>query len=99
MAVKVTKCVALSTIEAKFIPITKSCEEMLWVKQFLHELGQEQEKYIAHCDSMSAVHVSKNLVFTRDQNTSMYNITRYMMYWNPSNCNLRKFIMMIIIEI
>ncbi|CAL9000332.1 unnamed protein product, partial [Prunus brigantina] len=60
---KIQNCVALSTIEAKFITATEACKEMLWMKQFLHELGQEQHKYILHCDSQNAIHLSKNSSF------------------------------------
>lgn len=42
VAIKVTKLVALSTTKTEFIAITKASKEMLWVKQFLHELGHEQ---------------------------------------------------------
>ncbi|CAL9013346.1 unnamed protein product, partial [Prunus brigantina] len=63
---KLQKCVALSTTEAEFIAATeacKACKEMLWMKRFLQELGQEQHKYILHCDSQSAIHLSKNPSF------------------------------------
>jgi hypothetical protein len=36
---KQQKCVALFTIEAKFIVVTKVCKEMSWMKWFLHDLG------------------------------------------------------------
>ncbi|MCI66869.1 E3 ubiquitin-protein ligase RF298-like, partial [Trifolium medium] len=45
---KLQKCVALSTAEAVFIATTEACKEMLWKKRFLHELGQEQQKYVVH---------------------------------------------------
>ncbi|CAL8169107.1 unnamed protein product [Prunus armeniaca] len=57
---KLQKCVALSTTEAEFIATTEACKEILWMKRFLQELGQEQHKYILHCDSQSAIHLSKN---------------------------------------
>ncbi|VVA10754.1 PREDICTED: Retrovirus-related Pol poly from [Prunus dulcis] len=60
---KLQKCVALSTTEAEFIAATEACKEMLWMKRFLQELGQEQHKYILHCDSQSAIHLSKNPSF------------------------------------
>ncbi|CAL2259645.1 unnamed protein product [Prunus armeniaca] len=49
--------------EAELIAATKACKEMLWMKRFLQELGQEQHKYILHCDSHSAIHLSKNSSF------------------------------------
>ncbi|CAL9012342.1 unnamed protein product [Prunus brigantina] len=60
---KLHKCVALSTTEAEFIVATEACKEILWMKRFLQELGQEQHKYILHCDSQSAIHLSKNPSF------------------------------------
>lgn len=39
---KLQKCVTLSSIEAEFIAITEDCKEILWMKRFLNELGQEQ---------------------------------------------------------
>jgi hypothetical protein len=57
------KCVALSTTKVEFIATTKACKEMLWMKLSLHELGQEQQKHVVHCDSQSAIHSSKNSSF------------------------------------
>ena len=60
---RLQKCVALSTTEAEFIAITKACKELLWLKKFLQELGLKQERYVLHCDSKSAIHLSKNSSF------------------------------------
>ena len=57
------KCVTLSTTEAEFIAITEACKELLWLKKFLQELGLKQERYVLHCDSQSAIHLSKNSSF------------------------------------
>ena len=60
---KLQKCVALSTTEAEFIAATEACKEILWMKKFLQELGHKQQKYVLHCDSQSAIHLSKNSSF------------------------------------
>jgi hypothetical protein len=60
---KLQKCVALSTTEAEYIVITEACKELFWMKKFLHELGVRQERYVLFCDSQSAIHLSKNLMF------------------------------------
>lgn len=60
---RLQKCVALSTTEAEFIAITEACKELLWLKKFLQELGLKQERYVLHCDSQSAIHLSKNSSF------------------------------------
>ena len=60
---RLQKCVALSTTKAEFIAITESCKELLWLEKFLQELGLKQERYVLHCDSQSAIHLSKNSSF------------------------------------
>ena len=60
---KLHKCVALSTTETEYIAITKSCNEALWMRKFLEELGLKQEKYVVYNDSQSVIHFSKNLTF------------------------------------
>ncbi|MCI31798.1 leucoanthocyanidin dioxygenase-like, partial [Trifolium medium] len=52
---RLQKCVALSTTEAEYITITEGCKEILWMKKFLQELGQNQESYVLYCDSQSAI--------------------------------------------
>ena len=60
---RLQKIVSLSTTEAEYIAATEACKEMLWMQQFLGELGIKQEKYVLHCDSQSAIHLVKNLAF------------------------------------
>lgn len=60
---RLQKCVALSTTEAEYIAITEGCKEMMWMKKFLQELGQNQESYVLYCDSQSAIHLSKNSTY------------------------------------
>ena len=63
MAVKLQKCVVLSKTETKYIAANEASKEMLWMKRFLQELGLMQDKYVAHCDSQSAIDLSKNATF------------------------------------
>lgn len=60
---KLQKCVALSSTEAEYIALTEACKELIWLKEFLQELKWSQEKYAVHCDSQSAIHLSKNSTF------------------------------------
>jgi hypothetical protein len=60
---RLQKCVALSTTEAEYIAITEGCKEIMWMKKFLQELGQNQESYVLYCDSQSAIHLSKNSTY------------------------------------
>uniref|UniRef100_A0A2N9FPX7 Integrase catalytic domain-containing protein n=1 Tax=Fagus sylvatica TaxID=28930 RepID=A0A2N9FPX7_FAGSY len=57
---KLQKCVALSTTEAEYIAATEAGKEMLWMKRFLQDLGLKQDEYVVHCDSQSALDLSKN---------------------------------------
>ena len=50
------KCVSTSTTEANFIAAVDAGKEVLWMKNFLQELGMKQEKYVLFCDSQSAIH-------------------------------------------
>ena len=60
---KLQKCVALSTTEAEYISMAKARKEMFWLKRFLDHLGMKQERYVMHCDSQSALDLSKNLMY------------------------------------
>ena len=55
--------VALSTTEAEYIVLTEAVNEALWLKGFLDQLDFKQEQVVVHCDSQSAIHLSKNTVF------------------------------------
>ena len=57
------KCVSLSIIEAEYIAATEVGKEMLWIKQFLQELDLKQRDYIIHCNSQSAIDLSKNTMY------------------------------------
>jgi hypothetical protein len=57
------KCIALSTVEAEFIAATEACKELLWMKNFLKELGFTQARYVLYCDNQSAIYLGKNLTF------------------------------------
>ena len=57
------KCVALSTTEAAYIAVAEAGKEMLWLKWFLQELGINQTEYKIHCDSQSAIDLSKNSMY------------------------------------
>ena len=60
---RLQKCIALSTAEAEFIAATEACKELLWMKQFLRELGFKQQKYVLFCDNQSSIHLAKNSTF------------------------------------
>ena len=60
---RLQKCISLSTTEAEYIAAVEACKEVLWMKNFLQELGHKQEKYNLFCDNQSAIHLAKNSSF------------------------------------
>ena len=57
---RLQKCVSPSTTDAEYIVAVDACKEVLWMKNFLQELGIKQEKYNMFCDSQSAIYLVKN---------------------------------------
>jgi hypothetical protein len=55
--------VSLSTTEAEFIDAASCACQTVWLKRALEKLGLNQDKTtIIHCDSSSAIKLSKNPV-------------------------------------
>ncbi|KAH9762156.1 hypothetical protein KPL70_000706 [Citrus sinensis] len=52
--------VALSTTEAEYTAATEAVKEALWLRGLITELGMKQEAVEVHCDSSSAIYLSKN---------------------------------------
>lgn len=55
--------IALSSTEAEYVALTEAVKEALWLRGFISELGFVQKKVSIHCDSQSAIHLTKNSVF------------------------------------
>ena len=55
--------VALSTTEAEYMACTEAVKEAIWLKGIAREMGIDQKSVTLHCDSQSALHLSKNQVF------------------------------------
>ncbi|KAF3667432.1 hypothetical protein FXO38_05048 [Capsicum annuum] len=60
---RLQKCVAVSSIEAKYVAIAKAGKKMIWLADYLEELGKKQLKKILYTDSQSAIHLVKNPVY------------------------------------
>jgi hypothetical protein len=43
--------------------MTEAGKEMLWLKRFIQQLGMKQKQYDIHCDSQSALDLSKNAMY------------------------------------
>nr|GEW94271.1 retrotransposon protein, putative, Ty1-copia subclass [Tanacetum cinerariifolium] len=55
--------VALSTIEAEYMALTKAVNEAIWLKELLKELGVVLNTVTVNCDNLGVVHLSRNHVF------------------------------------
>ncbi|CAA0826363.1 cysteine-rich RLK (RECEPTOR-like protein kinase) 8, partial [Striga hermonthica] len=60
---KLQKIVTLSTTEAEYVAVTEAAKELVWLQNFLNELGRPQEDVALYSDSQSAIHLAKNLAF------------------------------------
>nr|KYP42880.1 Retrovirus-related Pol polyprotein from transposon TNT 1-94 [Cajanus cajan] len=58
-----TGFIALSTIKVKYMAISKASKEMIWLKNFLEELGKKQCDSALYSDNQSAIHLAKNPMF------------------------------------
>ena len=63
MASNLQKIVTFSTTEAEYVVATEAGKEMIWLHDFLDELGKKQEMCILHSDSHSAIFLAKNSIF------------------------------------
>lgn len=52
--------VALSTTEAEYTAASEAVKEALWLKGLISELGISQKVVDIHCDSSSAIYLSRN---------------------------------------
>ncbi|GKF90090.1 hypothetical protein Tco_0264053 [Tanacetum coccineum] len=55
--------VALSTIEAEYMALTKAVKEAIWLRGLLEELGVKLNTVAVNCDNQGAIHLSRNHVF------------------------------------
>ena len=43
--------------------VVEADKEILWMKDFIGELGIPQDEYRLYCDSQSAIHLAKNVAY------------------------------------
>ncbi|KAI4297466.1 hypothetical protein L6164_037355 [Bauhinia variegata] len=60
---KLQKYVTLSTTEVEYIAVVKEGKEIFWLQSFLQQLGMKLNRFIIHCDSKSALDLSKNATY------------------------------------
>ena len=60
---RLQKTVALSTTEAEYMAAVEAGKEILWIKDFIGELGIRQDEYRLYYDTQSAIHLAKNAAY------------------------------------
>ena len=70
--------------------VTQACKEVIWIQRLLEELGHKQKKISVFCDSQSALHIARNLVFhSRTKHTGVqYHFVREVV--EDENMDLQK---------
>ena len=53
----------MSTTKAEYMAAVEAEKELIWMKNFLNELGMKQERFLLHCDNQSAIHLAKNVAY------------------------------------
>ncbi|GJY17097.1 hypothetical protein Tco_0388588 [Tanacetum coccineum] len=59
---KKQNCTAMSSAEAKYVALSASCAQVMWMRTQLQDYGFNYNKIPLYCDSQSAIAISCNLV-------------------------------------
>ena len=60
---RLQKCVSLSYTEAEYVAIAEAGKEMIWLADYLEELGKKQSEKILYSDSQSSIQCVKDHVY------------------------------------
>ena len=60
---RLKKCVSLASTEAENVAIAEAGNEMIWMADYIEELGKKQSEKILYSDIQSAIQLVKNLVY------------------------------------
>ena len=60
---RLQKFVALSTKEVEHIAAVEASKGLIWMRNFLSQLGMKQKEFLLHSDNQSAIHLAKNVPF------------------------------------
>ena len=52
-----------STTEAEYMVAAEGGKEIIWMKEFIEELGIWQDEFQLHCDNQSTIHLAKNAAY------------------------------------
>ena len=60
---RLQKCVSLSSTEAEYVAIADAGKDLIWLADYLEELGKKQSEKILYSDIQSAIQLVKNPVY------------------------------------
>ena len=63
MAVEVAEGCGAVDKEAEYMAATEAGKEIIWMKEFIGELGIRQDEFQLHYDNQSAIHLVKNAAY------------------------------------
>ena len=50
-------------MDAEYMAAMEIGKEVIWMRDFIQELGIGQEEYRLYCDNQSVIHLVKNVVY------------------------------------
>ncbi|MCO5562737.1 hypothetical protein L7F22_016369 [Adiantum nelumboides] len=56
-------CVTQSTTEVEYVAASEACKEAIWLGRLVTDLGIKEETPSFHCDSQSAIQLTRNPVY------------------------------------
>ena len=60
---RLQKVVALSTTKGEYMAEVQVGKELIWMKNFLSELGMKQETFLLYRDNQTHIYLAKNVVY------------------------------------
>ena len=60
---RLQKVVALSTTEPEYMAVIDVGKEMIWMKEFVEELGIQQGEFRLYCNNQSGIHLARNVTY------------------------------------
>ena len=66
---------ALSSMQVECVVVTKACNELIWLKNFMKELDKKQVTSALYTDNQSGIDLTNNPVYHEEQSKLMCDIT------------------------
>ena len=60
---RLQKVVAQSTTKVEHMAAAEVGKEVIWMRDFISELGMKKDQFLLQCDNQSAIHLAKNAAY------------------------------------